>query len=1542
MKLRVLPATLLALSLAVVPTEAQDAEDSESFSLPLPVPDRPFLLTQADRRFLPSEPAIVQVEHRGAAHVIVEIHRVMDPSALLASTLPTEALAFASGPLGAEMERLSAGTGALPRRGNALTFVGTRPAHITMQARRGRVRAEQVEYDSYEDEETDVETRGVYAGEWARRGIALGVLPTGLYIARVTEGSWASSALVSVGAMTLLVRRGDDHDEVRVVGPEGTPISGVSVAARVGARTLASGRTDVAGRVELPASAEASVRFLATRGDDIAWSDVAHAQMSACDPRVYLGVGRPVFRYGEIMHVRGHVRGCDPNGREGPLANEEVVVSTHAGPVVVRSDAHGDFVTEGPASSIITAHVRDHDSVRDVQIDHRRIPDVAAVVTPDRTAVAAGERFTVQVSDEDGGWPCIGNVTLTMGETTRSLPIGPDRPAVFALTAPGTEAVLERLSMRAVVESSGRLVFASGEVWTGARADVMELDVDQSIARTGDLVTLRAQVRNLEGAPRSGAPVTLEVLPSDGNRPTSLTPVATATVVSSARGLAEGTLALRGTGPWWLRATAGVSSAGVAVRNRPSPAPLSDRADVSLRLPADTVAPGGVLDVEVFGRGGGSAWVTLEQGSVWASQLVDLRRERAHVSLAVPERARGLGTVVVTQIHEGRVRSASRAVEVRTSEPIALTVDTNARTAPSSGSVHVVLSAHDPRGAPRDAVVSVWMANAGYWDLGDERYPLPAEIFRLPGRPASGGDGAAPIAFGTEEGRHVEAHLTWNHAPLPGATFRHAWGYGGALATLDVTGPMTRVTEALARAAGLRGASFCAETSRELGEVSLSSASLPWDLVALRVAERVELEVTVDRGVLTYHCPDSMSSGGGSGGMGGRGSSVPSIRTGMAGVGQDQRELLEGDLFFEGHIVLGADGTAELDIPLPSRPGRFRIEALAITDDGGGDRAHAVVHTTAPAMVHVELPGHLAVGDSAVGAIIVSVPGAPGASAHLELTVPTGLALEGTLPSTVLLDAHGDARIPIRVVAASEGTRRLEVAITAGSASDRTRFPIDVLTPTTDQPVAFRALVGPGASEVTIALPRRAEPTTLRLRIDSDTERSIESALAELSEPRWAWAPVRLDRLEALVALQRAAARVDAAHAHELERRVIGGIEEMLALVSSDGGLSAFRAAPSDLFLTAALVAAAGEHPDARLTAARATLQRAVRSGSVEPGAAPAVALALAASDPALAEQLLSQSSPSSTDSMTQALRAAHAIGNAALVHRFDRLVSHRIDDELLGLGRPEACRGPAWFACFARLGSRGRLARAAEALVIAGRPGARERAQEVALAITRASTEQSVFVWGHADADVIALVSSLASHGAAATGELFVGERRVSIVRGEAMISVPAGDLPITLRFGADADRLAFVRADGQVGVRPEDLPRGDVALERRILITPTRTMIELSIAAPESGEASLVVPIPAGLELALSGGEHVRVTGAGHRAFEWAPSDPRPDPRAPEIESLADGIHIHFHALPRGVTRLELPCVQVAPGHYGAAPAIVVTASGGFGSAPSLAIDL
>ncbi|MBW3661431.1 MAG: 2-oxo acid dehydrogenase subunit E2, partial [Gemmatimonadetes bacterium] len=58
------------------------------------------------------------------------------------------------------------------------------------------------------------------------REVDLGRLPAGLYLVRVHAGPYATSALLSVGELVLLARRGDTHDTVHVTDATGRALAG--------------------------------------------------------------------------------------------------------------------------------------------------------------------------------------------------------------------------------------------------------------------------------------------------------------------------------------------------------------------------------------------------------------------------------------------------------------------------------------------------------------------------------------------------------------------------------------------------------------------------------------------------------------------------------------------------------------------------------------------------------------------------------------------------------------------------------------------------------------------------------------------------------------------------------------------------------------------------------------------------------------------------------------------------------------------------------------------------------------------------------------------------------------------------------------------------------------------------------------------------------------------------------------------------------------------------------------------------------------------
>ncbi|HMI89759.1 MAG TPA: hypothetical protein VK509_00270, partial [Polyangiales bacterium] len=269
------------------PTARSTAVPIASQALPLVPPERPFLLVDAPRRFRSGGDAQLRVQLRGGGGARVALYRVIDRGAVLALAGARQGAAIAGSALGAEAEALIGGDAPLPRTGRQLELLRVQAASLFAPrgARQIGWSSEDEVYDSNESQEDDVATYWVRAGGWSVRNVELGRLPAGLYLARVYAGPWATTALLSVGELTLLARRGDREDVVFVSDAMGVPQPGIEVRATTNGRELGRGRSDARGELRLPASDAGSVRFAIERGDDVVWADVAHARLGPCDPR---------------------------------------------------------------------------------------------------------------------------------------------------------------------------------------------------------------------------------------------------------------------------------------------------------------------------------------------------------------------------------------------------------------------------------------------------------------------------------------------------------------------------------------------------------------------------------------------------------------------------------------------------------------------------------------------------------------------------------------------------------------------------------------------------------------------------------------------------------------------------------------------------------------------------------------------------------------------------------------------------------------------------------------------------------------------------------------------------------------------------------------------------------------------------------------------------------------------------------------------------------------------------------------------------------
>ncbi|MEZ4405023.1 MAG: hypothetical protein R3A52_00835 [Polyangiales bacterium] len=420
----------MRLSLLLALCFAPALSFAQGVALPFEQPERPFLLLDAERRSTPG-PASVRVQVRGGGRLRVAVFRVHDPAAWIARAGEPDGLAVSNDRAGAECEALLAQTSALPRRGSTLELVRDQRVTLAVSARPRRTGGDESEvYDSSESDEGDVETRWVHAGRWSDQRVPLGALTEGLYLVRVHAGAWAANALLPVSDLTLVARRGDTHDLVFASTAEGAPVAGVEVIDARGRRA----RTDARGEARFAAVDDPTRRFIAHRGLGWAWTDARHARLGLCDPRVYLDPGRPVFRPGETVHLRGHARGCN-DGREAPLANErvELIDDTRedARPVAeATTDRDGNFTATWTATrTTVGARLRGRSHLRTIQFDHRRLPTRSLRLTLDRGFAAAGETVRARAANDDGGWPTTADVTFDIDGKRMRAEVGPGRAA---------------------------------------------------------------------------------------------------------------------------------------------------------------------------------------------------------------------------------------------------------------------------------------------------------------------------------------------------------------------------------------------------------------------------------------------------------------------------------------------------------------------------------------------------------------------------------------------------------------------------------------------------------------------------------------------------------------------------------------------------------------------------------------------------------------------------------------------------------------------------------------------------------------------------------------------------------------------------------------------------------------------------------------------------------------------------------------------------------------------------------------------------------
>ena len=167
------------------------------------------------------------------------------------------------------------------------------------------------------------------------------------------------------------------------------------------------------------------------------------------------------------------------------------------------------------------------------------------------------------------------------------------------------------------------------------------------------------------------------------------------------------------------------------------------------------------------------------------------------------------------------------------------------------------------------------------------------------------------------------------------------------------------------------------------------------------------------------------------------------------------RTLFAATAYFNPEVVLGDDGMAEIEVPMPENLTTFRVMAVAVdpADPDQFGSASAQVKVRKPIMLRPSLPRFANFGDSFQGSVMVDNQ-TDQAQAIVVGTRGTNVTFTGetTLPIEIPAGQSREVRFPMAVDRV--GTMRLQFAALSNGGRDATELSLPVLYPATKQAFA--------------------------------------------------------------------------------------------------------------------------------------------------------------------------------------------------------------------------------------------------------------------------------------------------------------------------------------------------------------------------------------------------------------------------------------------------------------------------------------------------------
>ena len=256
-------------------------------------------------------------------------------------------------------------------------------------------------------------------------------------------------------------------------------------------------------------------------------------------------------------------------------------------------------------------------------------------------------------------------------------------------------------------------------------------------------------------------------------------------------------------------------------------------------------------------------------------------------------------------------------------------------------------------------------------------------------------------------------------------------------------------------------------------------------------------------------------------------------------------------------VTTDSDGRAQVEVSLPDNLTRYRVMAVAVTEQAFG-QGESNLTARLPLMVRPSAPRFLNFGDRFELPVIVQN------QTDEEMTVDvvvqaSNLQLTEGAGRRVVVPANDRVEVRFPAATAQVGTVRLQVAAVSGAAADAATVELPVYRPATTEAFATYGVIDEGAIAQPVAAPAGVVPQFggLEIQTSSTALQALTDSVLYLVDYRYACSEQLASRILAVAALRdvlTAFAAEGLPPPAEMEEAVRQDIENLVGMQNVDGG----------------------------------------------------------------------------------------------------------------------------------------------------------------------------------------------------------------------------------------------------------------------------------------------------------------------------------------------------------------------------------------------------